>query len=189
MQNPKYLFFLILFFFAGCASVKAPKNWLPEPDQVPSDPYGSWIEVDYSPNKTPYKTKFMGELISVTKDTLFLLNDSFLYLPVSDIKSARLAKYNSNYTVVSGLTFLGSLSTISNGWFLIFTLPTWLVGGSITASARSYAPLIDYPVHGIEELVPYARFPQGLPKNFNRRSAFPKGFLKPLIAAKDSLNK
>jgi hypothetical protein len=58
---------------------------------------------------------------------------------------------------------LGTLSTISNGGFLIFTAPMWLIGGSLAVGGESRAPERKSPPLTWVELAPFARFPQGIP--------------------------
>lgn len=189
MLNHKNLMYLLLVFLCGCASFHAPYRWLPVADKVPEDPYGGWIEVRYMHPDSIKVENLKGELIAVNSDTLYLLDyplSTLRILPAANIKSARLVRYFANEGAVGALTFLGSVSTISNGWFLLFTLPGWIVGGSIAATARSFDPVMDFPEVSLRELSPYARFPQGLPKGVNIYRMGPKLPLQPVIAEKDT---
>lgn len=175
----------LLCFLSGCASINTPKKWLLLPEDVPSDPYGTWIETEYY-NDNNRIIKISGELIALDKDSLYLLNDYFETLSVLNIKSAKIAKYDSEATTLGNLTVLGSISSCSNGWFLVFTFPIWLIGGSISTSTRSYEPILEYPRHKLTEFSQYARFPQGLPEPLNRKGLYPKNYKKPFITEKDT---
>lgn len=191
MLNHKNLIPLLFVFFCGCASFHAPYGWLATPERVAEDPYGSWIEVD---NLIPGSAKpesIRGELIAIDKDTLYLLDTplaNIRTIPVSRIRSARLVRYYANEAGVAALTALGTVSTISNGWLLIFTMPGWIIGGSIASTARSYDPVMDYPDVKLQEFIPYARFPQGFPKGVNKYFFGPKKSIRQVIAVKDTTN-
>jgi len=60
-------------------------------------------------------------------------------------------------------TVLGTLSTLSHGWFLILSVPIWsVVGGATTAIV--WSPGVR--ASGCAEIRAYARFPQGLPRSW-----------------------
>jgi hypothetical protein len=54
--------------------------------------------------------------------------------------------------------------------FLVFTMPMWLIGGTIAATSRSFDPIIDCQPSDLKSLAPWARFPQGLPPDLERSS-------------------
>ena len=158
----KILAVAFCFLFADCATVNAPSHWLSDPDRVASDVRGGWIDIK------SLQGRITGELIAATKDTVFVA-DSALHAVVSgDIASARLVTYDASS--MGGYVFLGTLSTISNGLFLIVTAPMWIIGGSIAATSRSFDPVIDYPSKPLTDFAPFARFPQGLPLGLDRRA-------------------
>jgi len=90
-------------------------------------------------------------------------------IALSDVQSARLAAYNANADRMGALVTLGTLSTISNGFYLVFTAPLWMIGGSVAAGRRSHEPILDYPEAKFQNFAPYARYPQGLPPGIDRR--------------------
>ncbi|MCU7493905.1 MAG: hypothetical protein HF314_03320 [Ignavibacteria bacterium] len=187
MQNLKNFLSLLLFFLCGCASFHAPYNWLTMPEKVAEDPYGGWIEVTECIPPEAAKTEIKrGELIAIDKDTLYLSDDALRAIPLSNLRSARLVKYYSNEGAVGALAFLGSLSTVSNGFYLIFTFPVWLAGGNIAAISRSFDPVIDYPGEKLSEFIPYARFPQGMPAGIDRNLLKPKNHFRPVVAEKST---
>lgn len=155
-------FVLACVFLTSCAVTHAPSRWLPSPEQTASDTYGSWIEINSR------NGNIWGELIAVDNDTVFVADTTLHAIASTDILSARLVTYDK--ANLPGLVFLGTVSTLSNGLFLVFTAPMWLIGGSIAATIRSFDPIIDYPSKQLSNFVPFARFPQGLPQNIDRDS-------------------
>ena len=145
----------------GCASTDAPNRWLADPEELPSDPYGGWTTLKTSSGD------FHGELIAISRDSVFWADSGLCAIQSSQIRAARLVVYSSGGTIAGGLVF-GSLSTISNGVYLIFTAPMWLLGGSLAAISRTYDPIIDYPASGLTDFLPFARYPQGLPVGLDR---------------------
>jgi hypothetical protein len=81
---------------------------------------------------------------------------------------ARLIIFKNMIGAFGAWTFFGSLLTISNGYFLLFTLPTTLIMGiSTIAGEAKRLNFLDYPANSFENLSKYARFPQGLPEGLN----------------------
>ncbi len=169
LKKPHLIFlFLLSIIISGCAGTNVPKNWSSDPDEMKSDTYGGWISVEYDSTGNK-KSEISGELIAVSNDSIFVADIILNSIARKDITSARLTSYRSNFGSMSGLTVLGNISTISNGMFLIFTFPMWLIGGIISVTTQSYIPIIDYPQKDFEEFNPYSRFPQGLPAGMDRR--------------------
>ena len=168
MRNHDLHFFvaaaLCCFLCSGCASTSAPRGWLIDPDKMPADPYGGWVRI-----RDHNKMETRGELIAVMPDTVFVADSLLHVIPVSEILSARLELYNAGGGVSGGVAG-GTLSTLTNGWFLALTMPMWLLGGSIAATARSYEPIISYPGAPLSQFVPFARFPQGFPTGLDRET-------------------
>ena len=161
----KHKFFLlcIAYLASNCASTQAPRNWLEKPIDLRTDTYGAWLTIE-----TVANTRLAGELIAVSKDSIFIAGETLSVFAKNNIKSARLVTYESNAGTMGTLVFLGTLSTLSNGRFFLFTAPLWIVGGSIASSNRSYEPIIDYPGQKWNKFVPFARYPQGLPPGLDR---------------------
>ena len=90
-------------------------------------------------------------------------------LGTNQILKARLAYYDPGTEITTG-AFLGPFVTLSNGWFLIFTAPMWILGGPIAASSRAFDPIVDYPKKPLADFAKYARFPQGIPPDLDRAS-------------------
>ena len=164
MQNHNFLFKIfaipLCILMANCASTNTPHHWLNEPRETALDVYGGWIDV------RSRGSQIAGELIAISEDTVFVANTMLHAVASEDIVSARLVIYDA--AGMGWIVFGGTLSTISNGLFLIFTAPMWLIGGPIAAISRSYEPIVDYPQKSLEHFKPFARFPQGLPSGVDR---------------------
>jgi hypothetical protein len=164
MQSHKFLSKIVVvtfcFFFADCATVDAPSHWLSDPDRVASDVRGGWISIK------SLRGRAAGELIAVSKDTVFVADSLLRAVASGDIASARLVTYDASN--MGDYVFLGTLATVSNGWFLFVTAPMWIIGGSIAATSRSFDPVIDYPSKPLMDFAPFARYPQGLPPGLDR---------------------
>ena len=157
---PRIVCAVACLLFEQCASSHEPSRWLSDPDKVPMDPYGAWIEVKTDSGRVD------GEFIAVSPDSVFVANTSLQVMSRTRIVSARVVLYNSND--VSGGLILGPLLTISNGLLLIITAPMWFIGGTIATVSRSFDPVFDYPKRPFEELARYARFPRGIPSGIDR---------------------
>jgi hypothetical protein len=60
----------------SCMRASAPPGWLPHVEEVGSDPYGAWAEVSYSIHR--HRLDVRGELVTIERDSLFVLSDSTL---------------------------------------------------------------------------------------------------------------
>ena len=157
---------------AGCASNTAPKGWLPSPAEAQAAAYGGWIELTY--DQAERRTD--GELIAVSAESVWVLSGSqALVIPTAAVKSGKLTAYAAQKGGLTAWTVLGTISTISNGGFLIFTAPMWMIGGSLAVGGESRAPERKHPRLTWVELAPFARFPQGLPEGLELTTLQPKG--------------
>lgn len=156
----------------GCALNPAPDGWLEPAREAVDDPYGAWIVVAYAGGGTS------GEFLAVDRDSVFVLLSSGRVqgAPLDSVTRARVAYYDARQGSLAIWTAMGSASTISNGAFLIFTLPTWIIGGSLATASQSRAPLIavdtgegnESRAESWDAVRMYARFPSGLPPDLPR---------------------
>ncbi|HEU5304619.1 MAG TPA: hypothetical protein VFU40_08245 [Gemmatimonadales bacterium] len=146
---------------AGCATNSAPEGWLLKPTDAQSAAYGGWIELTYGMEA---KRRADGELIAVSADSVWVLGQGqALVIPTAAVAKGKLTAYAAQKGSLTAWTIAGSLATISNGAFLIFTAPMWIIGGSLAVGSESRAPERSSPPLGWGELAPFARFPQGMP--------------------------
>jgi hypothetical protein len=106
---------------------------------------------------------FTGELLAVDPCFVHVLKDSrTVSIPSSTVQYVRVQLYpGSTAGGVTALTFFGSISTLSHGWFLVFSFPIWLSTGIATSVNLAYAD--DVKVKDGSLVFQFARFPQGLP--------------------------
>lgn len=150
---------------AGCAGTGAPRGWLSTAAEAQKESKGAWIKIEYLSGAS--KRPIQGEFFAVNTETVYVGTAAGLIaIPLSDIKKARLATYDSQYRKLSVWTLLGSLSTASHGWGLFLSAPVWIIGGSLAAAAQSHKPIESFPDSDWNELKKFARFPHGLPEGF-----------------------
>jgi hypothetical protein len=150
---------------AGCARNSAPEGWLPKPAEAQAGAYGGWIELSYD---QATEQRADGELIAVSADSVWVLSqDQALVIPTTAVKAGKLTAYAAQKGSLTLWTVVGTLSTISNGGFLLFTAPMWIIGGSLAVGGESRAPERKSPSLAWGELAPFARFPQGMPEGID----------------------
>jgi hypothetical protein len=152
----------------ACAHNPAPRYWLAPAEGEQADPYGAWIVV----SKMDARARDVsGEFLGVSHDSVFvLLQDSrVLAIPADSVRTAQVASYESKYMELVVWTAAGSLGTISNGYFLLFTLPAMLIDGAVASTTQSVAPIrrVDGAV-GWDAVRMFARFPEGIPDHLPR---------------------
>ncbi|MGH7636516.1 MAG: hypothetical protein ACREOK_02605, partial [Gemmatimonadaceae bacterium] len=108
-----------------------------------------------------------GEFLASERDSVWLLRQDGTVRAenVARVKKAQIWWYHSQTGKTGLITFLGSASTISNGFFLMFTMPIWIITGTIMAAQDSRVPRVDPARAGWETARKYARYPTGLPPN------------------------
>ena len=183
MKNKFNLYYIIFIFFIipGCAPQIAPHGYLPTSEETQSDTHGGWTKIQ-SKNKL-----LSGELIAISSDSIFILsNDQLNVISKIEVIDMRLDKYDSKSINMFGWTTAGIYSTISHGWGLFLSVPSWILTGSIVSSYQSRKPIIEYPNSPFDNFIRFSRFPQGLPDELNRDTLkskifLPSGSPKPLI--------
>lgn len=169
-----FLFYFILV--SGCATTYAPSGWLPSANEIQSEAYGGWMTLIVKPDSLQdedYYLQYNGEFISSDKTNVYLLADSLYIIPKVNVSSAILEIDDKNSVEYGLWTVGGSISTASNGKFLIFTAPLWLLFGIPASTGESYRDRYEYNAEIStgslywDDIQKFARFPQGLPANAN----------------------
>lgn len=148
---------------AAPACVSNPDPRRPTIQAMERQAFGGWIRVT-----TRSGAQVSGELISVEPHLIRILRvgqpvgSALTFVPVSDLASAELYRYEAESGYAAWGLF-GTLSTISHGFFLIFSVPIWATSASIAAVMESRHVVVQYPEHPLSELAMWARFPQGMP--------------------------
>ena len=152
----------LLALSGSCFRTTAPSSYLPTAAEATRDAYGGWIRVQNRDD-----TQVEGELLAATVDTLHVLSfGGWLAMPVAQVRVATLTAFRVPLDGIIIWGALGGLSTISHGFVLILTAPTWIVASSLAGASASKAPR----VRSVDpaKLAPFARFPQGLPPDIDR---------------------
>ncbi|MGE5182554.1 MAG: hypothetical protein ACM31C_10850 [Acidobacteriota bacterium] len=148
---------LAIVALAACAANPDPRS--PSPEQMASQAYGGWIVIH-----TADRQEVSGELIALDAERVYLLpaaGGHLHWVKRAAVTDAALYEYEAGGFGAWGL--LGSLSTASHGYFLVFSLPIWVLSSTITNAAESHHVILHYPATGWDEIARWARFPQGLP--------------------------
>jgi hypothetical protein len=154
-----------VILLGGCASFHSPEGWLPKLQEIPSQAYGCWTEVDHAGDGQTITTS--GELIAASSYRLFILNQSGVSeIGISSIKRMRLEIFK-NPNMLGAWALLGTLSTLSHGYGMVASAPIWIIAGTAAAVAESNSGLIEFKGCPFENIRKYARFPQGLPEGID----------------------
>lgn len=132
-------------------------------ERAVTDGHGGWIVVQLSSG-----AEASGELIAADSDAIRVLTSvGLLVVPPREVASARLWAWDAQLgdTIVWGT--VGTVSTISHGFFLVFSAPVWIGATSLITAIESRKPIVDYPEHGLVDLARWARFPQGMPRSLH----------------------
>ena len=79
------------------------------------------------------------------------------------IVDGRITWYHVDPTGLGLASLLGTASTISNGYYLVFTAPLWIITGSIATFTYAREPVVSLGSDAARDLRPFARFPIGMP--------------------------
>jgi hypothetical protein len=155
----------------GCATNPIPPQHPVSQEEAISSGKGAYARVEMGTRQL-----FMGELIAAADRRLWILTDqgTLRIVPFQDVREVTLGVHDNHADVYALWTVLGSLSTISHGAFLVFTLPLWLVSGISSASLESHRGLFECPSDTpspppismetcLTSTAAFARFPPGLP--------------------------
>ena len=165
LKSKLILVISFIILLSSCYTIKAPQGSVPKRGDITTDAFGGWIALSL----TSGQSSIEGEFIAVSNDSLYVIvGDKVERHAIRDISSARVVLFNTESNAYAIWTFLGSVATISTGSFIIFTLPIWLISGtSITTAEASRINFYDYPDYNWEQLIKYARFPQGMPQGMD----------------------
>lgn len=164
--------YLCFFLLMGCATSRAPEGWLPKPEKALSEAFGAWMIVKY--HSAVGLMMSQGEFIGVKEKKAYLLGRRGLVdISVDNVDRLTLEIYKGE-RVVGTWAGLGTLSTLSHGWFLFISAPIWIITGIFNAAAESTGGMMKSSEIDWQSLKIYARFPQGIPKDLNLSLLKPK---------------
>lgn len=105
-----------------------------------------------------------GELLGLDATNLYVLADRrTVSVPRWTVSTVRIRLYDSASTAAGIWTTLGTVSTISHGYFLVFSAPIWLATGIPTTVVTANRARLRVGSDQLDPLSQFARFPQGLP--------------------------
>lgn len=152
---------------AACtAASPAPPSARRTMAEAQRDPHGAWINIDTG------RGEIAGELLAVEPRALVVQSTvGFQRVPLPTIRRWTLAWYQGDNSSVIAFNVVGTLSTLSHGYWLVFTAPLlWMIPGTVMARAQSKQGQESNdrpdPV-SLAALAMYARFPAGLPPGFD----------------------
>jgi hypothetical protein len=166
-MNIKIMLLGLLFtaFFTNCDSSRHLPGYLPKPDEIDVNQYGSYIKI----NKVN-KDAINGEIIAIDSSQLVVLIkknglSNCVSVPLNEVNrfTIQYAKSKHYGWTIPVFTF----STITHGFLSILTAPVNLiVTTSVTAGG---AKAFKYSEKDItfDKLKMFARFPQGIPPNID----------------------
>lgn len=159
MAVPSPALALTLLGALACASNPAPWGTLPTAEALDRTPFGGYILVVHGNG-----SETRGELLAARDGLVHVRQgDGVRAIRQTEIRSMRLAAYETGQLGMTVWGALGTLSTLSHGFVLIFSAPVWLIGTGISAGLESRAALVDYPDQPLAAFAKYARYPQGMP--------------------------
>jgi hypothetical protein len=148
-----------LLLLLGCASNPAPSGTLPTAEQVENTAYGGYILV-----RLRGGGEAQGELLAVNSREVFVKTSvGQRTIRLDQVETMRMATYHTGEYGMSGWGLIGTLSTVSHGFLLVFSAPIWILTTSLSAAGESRRALIDFPDRPLSEFAMWARYPQGMP--------------------------
>jgi hypothetical protein len=167
---------LVGLLLAGCGQVPGARV-SPTVDAAAFIARGGWVEAEMASGRFTVR----GELLAVTRDSLYVLpantpdaGGRARAIGFRQVRSGSVTKYRPDLGLVDAWGVGGTLSTISHGYYLVFTAPMWMLTGGISHANTASEAKIEFAAgdRRHRELAAWARFPQGLPPEL-RTHIFP----------------
>lgn len=173
LKNSFAIIFVLVLILQGCQTMKAPPGAVPKRTAMATDAFGGWLTLFF---KDSVRNSVQGEFIAFGADSVYIMEgDRVLTAHVAEVDSASVVVFKTETGSYSLWTALASLLTISNGYFLVATLPLTLITGiSTTVGESRRVNYYIYPDHAFSGLSKYARFPQGLPAGMDVAALKPR---------------
>ncbi len=111
--------------------------------------------------------RISGELLAADGDFIWVLEKNCLrQLEYQRVSWASVEYFTSFAPLVGGWDGLGAMSTLSHGFFVVFSLPIWLGIGVPTAIGAAVNNDLEFKPKQFDKLYQFARFPQGMPEGW-----------------------
>ena len=165
---------ICLFYFGflitatGCVTYTP--GYIPEVEELGEEVYGAYIKIT-----TISGSKYSGELLAIDEDSIIILSTSrksdrqwIVVKNQSEVHDYTIRYAQpKNYDALIPVSMLFSLS---HGYLLIFTMPINLIVTGAVASGGANSFQYDKRDISLKEARLFARFPQGLPDDFDLKS-------------------
>lgn len=149
---------------AACATMQAPRGFLPTRATIGQTARGAWAVVTTVGSSTQPPQNTQGELLSVNDGQVRVLTERGLVsVATGRLVRVRLQTFEPRTGSAALGLLLGTLSTASHGAYLIFSAPAWLLTGSVSIGAETRSAILEHPPEPLVRLGAFARFPQGYP--------------------------
>lgn len=117
-----------------------------------------------------------GELLAVDQEAIWVLTERGpLPLLRSNVREVLVQLREHSGTELGGWTAAGTFSTLSHGFWLIFSAPIWLLAGIPVSVDEILASRETAQSGSFELLYQFARFPQGPTPSMRRRASVSPG--------------
>jgi hypothetical protein len=108
-----------------------------------------------------------GELLGLDPAYVYILVEGQTVAVLrSQVKNVNVRLYESHSTAAGVWTAIGTVSTVTHGFWAVFSAPVWLATGIPTTVAMSNRSHMELENDQLGPLAQFARFPQGLPPNW-----------------------
>ena len=183
MRGSSALFALLL---AGCAANRAAPDLLLGPEEAQRTARGSWATAWLKPGSATAaalaplsagkQVEVEGELLAALPDRIYLRAQRLIVegdpagrqvpapvrIPIADLARVRVERYATGKYAMGTWTAVGALSTPTQGYFAVFSFLIWILAGSVSSAVESRHAFLDWPgAAALQDLAPWARFPQG----------------------------
>jgi hypothetical protein len=156
---------------AGCARPPGPVGVVPYAKEAAQDPYGSWARLHA---REGADVPEHGELLAVDQDSLYVLTGTGVQgVALRALERVEAWPYDPDVGILAVHTMTGLVSTLSHGWGLILSAPTWMLFGSAVGSVESRSSRVVIGPGDLPALAGHVRFPAGWPPGLARADLRP----------------
>lgn len=152
----------VLALAVACTTNPDPRK--PTVESMQRNAFGGWVVVTLADREVS------GELLAIDARELYVLEYGRglpRVVKLDQVRRAELFEYVSGDFAAWGI--VGTLSTASHGYWLVFSAPIWILTSAIASSLETHHMILAYPDAGWDGFARWARFPQGPPDRLRER--------------------
>lgn len=128
LRNSIYIILGLIIFISGCRTIRAPLGVMEKsPEEFIKSGKGGWLTIRLKAPTLDAAKQFGGEFLWQDKENIYLLQDTVTVYQKAMIDMAVLETMEKR--PYAGWWILGSVSSISHGFVLLFTFPAWQIVG------------------------------------------------------------